>query len=570
VEVKYAWEKQKIDNSSVKNLANQLNVSEVIARILVGRGVTSFETAQNYFRPSWGDFHDGLLMKNMRISIERLNLAIQEKQHVLVYGDYDVDGTCSVAMMTNFLRQLSSNVSFYQPHREKEGYGISLLSVQWMTDHKVDLVIALDCGIKDFKSATAIKSLNIDLIICDHHTPSEELPSAFAILNPKQADCGYPFKELCGCGVGFKLIQSYEDRYKVNVDITPLLQLAAVATTADVVPLVDENRLITFFGLSEINSNPMKALHNLFISAKKNGEITASDLVFKIAPRINAAGRLSTAMKATELLLSDDDNLNPLTKEIESVNSQRRLMDEKITLEALSQLDKQPNERVTNLVYSPNWHKGVVGIVASRIMEHSYKPTIVMTGSDNVITGSARSVKGFNIYDVLQKLQHYFIRFGGHKYAAGLSIDKKNLNSFFIDFEKEVKATIQSEMLVPTIKIDSELTFSDLIHDQQSSPYPKIYRIIKQMEPFGPGNSKPVFLFKGIKNAIKPRIVGEKHIKFCFSDSNNSFQIDGIWFNSASNFQKILKKNKIDVVATLNQNFFNGIYSLQLMIKDVN
>ena len=445
-----------------------------------------------------------------------------------------------------------------------------MLSVKWMNDHKVDLVIALDCGIKDFKSAKAIKSLNIDLIICDHHTPSDELPSAFAILNPKQADCNYPFKELCGCGVGFKLIQSYEDRYKVNVDLTPLLQLAAVATTADVVPLVDENRLITFFGLSEINSNPMKSLHNLFISAKKNGEITASDLVFKIAPRINAAGRLSTAMKATELLLSDDNNLNSLTKEIENVNSQRRLMDEKITLEALSQLDKQSNERVTNLVYSPNWHKGVVGIVASRIMEYSYKPTIVMTGSGNVVTGSARSVKGFNVYDVLQKLQHYFIRFGGHKYAAGLSIEKKNLNSFFIDFEKEVKATIQSKMLVPTIKIDSELSFSDLIHDQQSSPYPKIYRIIKQMEPFGPGNSKPVFIFKGIKNAIKPRIVGEKHIKFRFADNNNSFQIDGIWFNSASNFQKILKKNKIDVVATLNQNFFNGIYSLQLMIKDVN
>ena len=569
VETNYIWDLQKTDDKVVDLLSKELKISKVLAKLLVIRGVFDFKSAQKFFRPNWGFFHDGFQMKDMLKSVERLFKSIENEENILIYGDYDVDGTCSVAMMSLFLKSLNANVLTYQPDREEEGYGISLKSLDWMINNNIDLVVSLDCGIKDLKSAKAIKEANIDLVICDHHNPGAELPVAYSILNPKQQKCNYPFKELCGCGVGLKLIQSYVNKYNIDVDLSPLIQLAAIATTADIVPLIDENRVITYLGINEMNNSPISAVEKLFQIAQKKGKVSTSDIVFKIAPRINAAGRLSNAKKATELLMSTKEDIENLINEIETINKERRQMDEMITIEALEQLSNQSSGRVTNIVYSPNWHKGVVGIVASRIIESFYKPTIVFTGEGDTITGSARSVKDFDIYQVLEKLKHYFIRFGGHKYAAGLTIKKSDLIAFSNDFENEVQKTILPNMLIPKIKIDSELSIDDLIVESSAHIFPKVYRIINQMEPFGPSNPKPIFLFKNILLNESPKIVGQKHMRFKFSSNKYNFLIDGIWFNSSHNYNHLKNIKSIDLVAALNENHFNGVSKLQLIIKDV-
>ena len=566
---KYHWKKKEVDQNISLQLAKELKVSKVISEILVSRGVDDFASAQNYFRPNEKQFNDGFLMKGMNLSVDRLNKAVSNNQSILVYGDYDVDGTCSVAMMVRFLKHLKANVMYYQPHRETEGYGISLKSVEWSIENKIDLVIALDCGIKDFLASEAYSNENIDLIICDHHNPGEKLPNAFSILNPKQNGCEYPFKELCGCTVGLKLIQSYVNNFDLKLDFSPYYQLAAVASAADVVPLVKENRLITFLGLLEINKNPIEPFTLLFSKLNKVDNINLGDLIFKIAPRINAAGRLDTALLAAKYLISDSkENIEGLDK-IETINDQRRKLDELITIEALQDLEDQPENRSTNLVFSKNWHKGVVGIVASRIIETYYKPTIVLCGQGDIITGSARSVKGFDIYRVLENLKHYFVRFGGHKYAAGLSLKKENLASFKIDFENEVGKYIQEEELIPEITIDSELSLSNLFEGVKAKETPKVYRILKQMEPFGVGNPKPVFLFKNLHVLNNPKVVGEKHLKFIFCDSQKLNKIDGIWFNSISFFKTLKDQETMDVVGTIDENFFRGNKTMQIIIKDI-
>ena len=505
---KYKWKKKEVDQSISLRLAKELNISKVISEILVARGIYDFDSAQNYFRPNDTQFQDGFLMKGMDLSVERLNKAISNNQTILIYGDYDVDGTCSVAMMVRFLKHLKAKVLYYQPHRETEGYGISLKSVEWSKENKIDLVIALDCGIKDFLAAEAYKNNNIDLIICDHHNPTETIPNAFSILNPKQNNCAYPFKELCGCAVGLKLIQSYVHKFDLKLDFSPYFQLAAVASAADVVPLINENRLITYLGLSEINKNPIAPFLLLFSKLNKLNEINLGDLIFKIAPRINAAGRLDTALLAAKYLISDSQDSVQVLNKIENVNEERRKLDELITQQALKDLEVQPKDRFTNLVFSDSWHKGVVGIVASRIIETYYKPTIVLCGQGDIITGSARSVKGFDLYSVLENLKNYFVRFGGHKYAAGLSLKKENLASFKEDFENEVGKYIKEQDLIPEINIDSELSLGQLFEGINNQSRPKIYRILKQMEPFGIGNPKPVFLFKGLNLESPVRIVG--------------------------------------------------------------
>ena len=566
---KYQWKKKEVDQPTSLHLAKELNVSKVISEILVARGIHDFGSAQDYFRPNKTQFHDGFLMKGMDLSVERLNKAISNNQIILVYGDYDVDGTCSVAMMVRFLKHLKAKVLYYQPHRETEGYGISLKSVEWSKENKIDLVIALDCGIKDFLAAEAYANENIDLIICDHHNPSETLPNAFSILNPKQNDCTYPFKELCGCSVGLKLIQSYVHKFDLKLDFSPYFQLAAVASAADIVPLINENRLITYLGLSEINKNPIKPFALLFSKLNKLNEINLGDLIFKIAPRINAAGRLDTALLAAKYLISDSQESIQGLNKIETINEERRKLDELITQQALKDLEDQPENRCSNLVFSDSWHKGVVGIVASRIIETYYKPTIVLCGQGDIITGSARSVKGFDLYRVLENLKHYFLRFGGHKYAAGLSLKKENLVSFKIDFENEVAKFIKEQDLIPEINIDSELSLNHLFEGVKNQPTPKIYRILKQMEPFGIGNPKPVFLFKGLHIENPARIVGEKHLKFIFLDSSKENKIDGIWFSSLS-FLKILKDQEtMDVVGTIDENYFRGNRTMQIIIKDI-
>jgi single-stranded-DNA-specific exonuclease len=567
-EVNYIWEMQEINNSLVNHLQKEINISPAIAKVLSRRGVEDYDSAQTYFRPKWDSFHNGFEMKGMKKSIDRLRKAEIKGQNILIYGDYDVDGTCSVAMMMLFLQSLSCKVFSYQPDRETEGYGISLTSVEWMIDHEIDLVIALDCGIKDVNSAKAIKASKIDLIICDHHNPGNELPEAFSILNPKQIDCCYPFKELCGCGVGFKLIQCYDQQFNLNLDLSSIIQLVAIATAADIVPLINENRLITYFGLKSINKEPIPALEKIF-QAEDKKQINSSDLVFKIAPRINAAGRLTNAKKAMDFLISNNEQCQILSNEIEQINRERRLVDQQMTDEALEQLSKQDLSRSVNLVFSPNWHKGVVGIVASRVIEKHYKPTIVLTGNGDTLTGSARSVSGFDIYEVLEELKHYFLRFGGHKYAAGLSLRKKDLVSFSIDFEKEVKKKIKPQMLVPKIKIDSQLSLSSLAVNKNGEVFPKIYRIIKQMEPFGPANPRPVFLFKDLSLHTIPRIVGENHIKLKFCSTDKQTLIDGIWFNSAMCFNTLKNSKSIDVVGSISENTFRGKTNLQLMVSDI-
>ena len=566
---KYQWKKKEVDQLTSLHLAKKLNVSKVISEILVARGIHDFGSAQDYFRPNKTQFHNGFLMKGMDLSVERLNKAISNNQIILVYGDYDVDGTCSVAMMVRFLKHLKAKVLYYQPHRETEGYGISLKSVEWSKENKIDLVIALDCGIKDFLAAEAYANENIDLIICDHHNPSETLPNAFSILNPKQNDCTYPFKELCGCSVGLKLIQSYVHKFDLKLDFSPYFQLAAVASAADIVPLINENRLITYLGLLEINKNPIKPFALLFSKLNKLNEINLGDLIFKIAPRINAAGRLDTALLAAKYLISDSQESIQGLNKIETINEERRKLDELITQQALKDLEDQPENRCSNLVFSDSWHKGVVGIVASRIIETYYKPTIVLCGQGDIITGSARSVKGFDLYRVLENLKHYFLRFGGHKYAAGLSLKKENLVSFKVDFENEVAKFIKEQDLIPEINIDSELSLNHLFEGVKNQPTPKIYRILKQMEPFGIGNPKPVFLFKGLHLESPARIVGEKHLKFIFLDSSKENKIDGIWFSSLS-FLKILKDQEtMDVVGTIDENYFRGNRTMQIIIKDI-
>ena len=566
---KYQWKKKEVDQPISLYLAKELNVSKVISEILVARGIHDFDSAQNYFRPNYTQFHDGFLMKGMDVSVERLNKAISNNQTILVYGDYDVDGTCSVAMMVRFLKHLKANVLYYQPHRETEGYGISLKSVEWSKENKVDLVIALDCGIKDFLAAEAFTNENIDLIICDHHNPSETLPNAFSILNPKQNDCTYPFKELCGCAVGLKLIQSYVHKFDLKLDFSSYFQLAAVATAADVVPLINENRLITYLGLLEINKKPIEPFALLFSKLNKINEINLGDLIFKVAPRINAAGRLDTALLASKYLISNSEESIQGLNKIETINEERRKLDELITQQALKDLGGQVKNRCSNLVFSDSWHKGVVGIVASRIIETYYKPTIVLCGQGDIITGSARSVKGFDLYRVLENLKHYFVRFGGHKYAAGLSLKKEKLPSFKLDFENEVAKFIKEQDLIPEINIDSELSLNHLFEGVNNQSIPKVYRILKQMEPFGVGNPKPVFLFKGLHLESPARIVGEKHIKFIFSDSSKENKIDGIWFSSVP-FLKILKdRETMDVVGTIDENYFRGNRTMQIIIKDI-
>ena len=566
---KNQWFVTKVDDAISKKLALDLKIPIEISKILVSRGITDFKSAEHYFRPKKQHFHDAFLMKGMNISVFRLNLAVEENQNILIYGDYDVDGTCSVALMVRFLKKINARVQYYQPHRDTEGYGISLKSVRWSVKNKIDLVIALDCGIKDLLAAEAFKKNNIDLIVCDHHKPGELLPEAFTILNPKQDDCQYPFKELCGCGIGLKLVQAYVKKFNLQFNFNSLYQLAAIATAADLVPLVDENRLISYLGLKEINISPINPIKILFSSLRKKGSINIGDLIFKAAPRINAAGRLDSAILASDFLISDSQDAKNWFKEIEKNNEYRKRLDEKTTFQAIEFLNNQPKKRFTNFVYSNKWHKGVVGIVASRIIEKYYKPTIVLTDDGDVLTGSARSVKDFDIYRVLDSLKYYFIRFGGHKYAAGLSLKKENFEPFKKAFEYEVKKHIKKENLVPKIYIDDVITLKKLFIDLNSQNIPKIFRIIQQMEPFGVGNPKPIFIFKNLINYSKPRIVGGNHIKFQFSDIQKENTINGIWFNSVSSYELIKNKNQMEVVGSIDENIYRGQRIIQILIKDI-
>ena len=554
------WNILSVEKLAVSNLSKALNVSEIVAHLLILRGITNFEDAKLFFRPELEHLHDPFLMKDMQKAVDRIKSAIATKEKILVYGDYDVDGTTSVAMMYSFLQKFNKTIEYYIPCRYEEGYGISLKGIDYAKTNNFSLIIALDCGIRAVDQIDYANEKGIDFIICDHHNPGEKVPEARAILNPKQIDCDYPYKELSGCGVGFKLIQAVSKNEGIEFfKITEYLDLLTVSIAADIVPMTGENRVLSFFGLKQINSNPRPGLRALMEIANRTKKLTISDVVFGIAPRINAAGRIEHAKKAVEILVEQDyEKAIQFAEKIEENNQTRRVLDKNITKEALDRVDKTKKSTV---VFSDNWHKGVVGIVASRLIETHYKPTIVLAEKNGMLTGSARSVHDFDLYEAISKCAHLCEKFGGHKYAAGLSIKRENLPQFIDEFEKVVSETITKEQLTPKINIDKVIDI-DAVDD-------KLYRIIKQFAPFGPQNPSPIFISKGVIDSGYGKQVGEdkSHLRINVKRTSNS--IAGIGFGMGNLFEKIKDNQSFDVCYSIDENEWNGKKSLQLRIRDI-
>jgi single-stranded-DNA-specific exonuclease len=554
------WEIKIADSSLVKDLAKELNVSEIVAYLLVLRGVTTFQDAKLFFRPEIEHLHNPFLMKNMQQAVARIEDAIAKNQKILVYGDYDVDGTTSVAMMYSFLKKFNQNIEYYIPCRYEEGYGISLKGIDYAKDNNFALIIALDCGIRAVNQVDYANEKNIDFIICDHHTPGEKIPNAIAVLNPKQSDCDYPFKELSGCGVGFKLIQAYCESQSIPfTEIVEFLDLLTVSIGADIVPMTGENRVLAFYGLKQINSQPRIGLKALMDAAAKTKELTISDVVFGIAPRINAAGRIDHAKKAVEILVETDyEKVKSFADGIEENNKTRRTLDQNITKEALEMIDVNKKSTV---VFSENWHKGVVGIVASRLIENHYKPTIVLAEKDGILTGSARSVHDFDLYEAISKCSHLCEKFGGHKYAAGLSIKRENLQEFINAFEIAVSETITDDQLSHKIEIDMEIDINN-VDD-------KLFRIIKQFSPFGPQNLSPVFVSRNVVDNGYGKQIGADKSHLRINAKTTSGSLAGIGFGMGEFFKSIKDYQEFDICYSINENEWNGRKSLQLMIRDL-
>ncbi len=554
------WIIQKSDQKSVQKLAKDLGVNHIVAHLLVLRGIENFDDAKLFFRPELKHLHDPFLMKNMQDAVDRIEKAIANKEKVLVYGDYDVDGTTSVAMMYSFLKRFSPEIEYYIPCRYEEGYGISLKGIDYAKKNNFSLIIALDCGIRAFDQVDYANEKEVDFIICDHHNPADKTPKAVAILNPKQSDCNYPYKELSGCGVGFKLIQAYSQKNNIDFsEISEYLDLLTVSIGADIVPMTGENRVFSYFGLKQINTHPRAGLKALMDIANKIKELSISDVVFGIAPRINAAGRIEHAKKAVEILVEQDlDRAKKLASFIEENNVTRRNLDQNITKEALEMIDENKKSTV---VFSKNWHKGVVGIVASRLIESHYKPTIVLAEKDGILTGSARSVHDFDLYEAISKCAHLCEKFGGHKYAAGLSIKKENLAEFIIAFEKVVSESITEDQLSPKIDVDMEIDI-DAVDD-------KLFRIIKQFSPFGPQNLSPIFVSRSVvDNGYGKRIGADKsHLRINTKTASGS--LAGIGFSMGDAFEKIKDYSEFDICYSINENEWNGRKNLQLMLNDL-
>ncbi len=551
------------EKEKIAQLSSALQIDVPLAKLLCQRNIETFEEAKMFFRPSLDDLYDPFLMKDMDLAVRRIEEAISNDESILIYGDYDVDGTTSVSLLYSYLSILTPKIATYIPDRYDEGYGVSLKGIDFAEDNGFSLVIALDCGIKALNQVAYAKEKNIDFIICDHHKPGEKLPDAFAILNAKRKDCEYPFKELCGCGVGFKLIQALASKKDTPIEeLVPYLDLVATAIAADIVPIVDENRVLTYFGLQVINERPRNGIKALLHQVKKT-ELTITDVVFIIAPRINAAGRIKHGNAAVELLIeSNYEDALSYAQEIESFNVNRRELDTKITEEALYQIRKKKEEdRFTTVVYDKNWHKGVIGIVASRLTETYYRPTLVFTKSGDKLAASARSVKGFDVYNALQACEEHLIQFGGHKYAAGLTLKPENYEAFKSKFEAVVQTSIDPELLEPEITIDTELEFTEIT--------PKFFRILKQLAPFGPQNMKPVFVSRNVRDNGYGKQVGsdKSHLKLSLFQGDNTQTINAIGFGLGNKIDDI--HNGFDVVYTIDENEWNGYKSLQLVLKDL-
>jgi len=549
----------------VQQLSNDLGVDKTIATLLVQRGINTFEQAKSFFRPSLSELHDPFLMKDMDKAVERISKAIENEENILVYGDYDVDGTTSVSLVYSYLKTIHKNIATYIPDRYAEGYGISFQSIDFAEDNDFTLIIALDCGIKAIDKVTYATKKGIDYVICDHHRPGDEIPKAVAVLDPKRIDCDYPYDELCGCGVGFKLIQAIGTTYQQNIEhFLPYLDLVATAIGADIVPITGENRVLAFHGLQVINSNPRTGMKALIAQSKKEN-LTITDVVFGIAPRINAAGRIKSGNDAVQLLIEDDKaKAQKFAEAIEINNVDRKELDKSITQEALAQiLENNETEGYTTVVYDENWHKGVIGIVASRLIETYYRPTLVFTKSGEKLAASARSVIGFDVYDALEQCSEFIEQFGGHKYAAGLTLSLEQYPKFKAKFEEVVKATIPPELRVPELRYDSEITFDKIT--------PKFHRILKQLAPFGPGNMTPTFISKNIRDTGWGKPVGgdKTHLKVNLEDPETRIAISGIGFSLAEKFTQIKKGDTFDVAFSIDENTWQGNTSLQLMLKDL-
>ena len=547
----------------VQQLSEDLSIDTTLSKLLVQRGVHSFEAAKKFFRPSLGDLHDPFLLKDMDIAVSRIEKAIANKENILVYGDYDVDGTTSVSLVASYLKTITTSISTYIPDRYDEGYGISYKGIDFAADNNFSIIIALDCGIKAIDKVSYATAKNIDFIICDHHKPGNKIPDAIAVLNPKRNDCSYPYDELCGCGVGFKLVQALaSNRGQTIEDLTQYLDLVATAIAADIVPMTGENRVLTYFGLQVINSNPRNGIKAIIQQIDKK-VLTITDVVFMIAPRINAAGRIKHGNAAVELLTEANfDQALEFAKKINNYNSERRVLDAQITKEALLQIEKnQEKEKFTTVVFDEKWHKGVIGIVASRLIETYYRPTLVFTKSGNKLAASARSVKGFDVYDALEKCSEFIEQFGGHKYAAGLTLEPTNYAAFKNKFEEVVASSIERELLIPEITIDASLELSDI--------NPKFFRIIQQMGPFGPQNMKPVFTTTSVRDNGYGKTVGsdKTHLKLNIIYGADQKTYNAIGFGLGDKMKFI--ENDFDIAYSLDENEWNGNTSIQLLLKDL-
>jgi single-stranded-DNA-specific exonuclease len=556
--------KPKPSEEKVKLLAEALNVEEFVATLLVQRGIETFEQARQFFRPTLEDLHNPYLMKDMDKAVKRIELAIDNGENILVFGDYDVDGTTAVSLVSSYLKTYYPNVATYIPDRYDEGYGISFKGIDYADDNGFSLIIALDCGIKSIDHVAYAKERNIDFIICDHHRPGNSLPEAIAVLDPKRDDCTYPYDELCGCGIGFKLIQALgENRNQTIEDLTSYLDLVATAIAADIVPMTGENRILAYFGLQVINSDPRPGIKALIHQIKKQ-TLDITDVVFIIAPRINAAGRIKHGNHAVELLTEFDfKQAQQFASEIEAYNSERKDLDKQITKEALGQIiENNEKERFTTVVFQENWHKGVIGIVASRLIETYYRPTLVFTKSGDKYAASARSVKGFDVYNALEACSEHLEQFGGHMYAAGMTLLEENYQLFKDAFEKVVEETIHPDMLTPELSIDAEINLSDIT--------PKLTRILKQFEPYGPQNMTPIFLTKNVKDTGYAQKLGAdgEHLKL-FVRQNNSEGMGAIGFGLGDKLELTTNKKPFEAVYCIDENEWNGKTSVQLRLKDI-
>ena len=567
------------DTERVNSLAATLGVEKSIANLLVQRGVNDIDQAHAFFHPELTMLHDPFLMKDMDLAIARIESAMANSEKILVYGDYDVDGTTAVALVLSFFKKLYPSLDYYIPDRYTEGYGVSIKSIDFASENNFKLIIALDCGIKAIEQVAYAKSKSIDFIICDHHRPSAELPAAVAILDPKQDDCTYPFNELSGCGVGFKLIQAYSRKHNIPFEkIKQYLDLVAISIASDIVEITGENRILAYYGLKQINTAPRPGIEAiLFHCAVKrktvsnaddfifNKELNINDLVFMIGPRLNASGRIEHGKSTVELLLCENSECAAVMSDsINLNNTERRTFDTSITQQALEMIwaDKKMMKAKTTVVFNPEWHKGVVGIVASRLTDSFYRPTIVLTESNGLISGSARSVKDFDIYDAIDACRDLLEHFGGHKYAAGLSMKEENLELFKQRFEEVVSSTITEDSLVPEIAIDTELNLSDITL--------KFFTVLKQFAPFGPGNMSPIFLTKGVVDKGFARLVGENHLKLCVTQpaSTNNF-FAGIAFQQAKHLPFVNRRKPFDICYHVEENEWNGSVYLQLNVKDI-